>query len=95
MGVLLLLIGGGFSACTLFQGIMHVTDSLTQVVVPGRAELNLQQGLNDDVFLEQQSVGSGKVYSTTQSSIVGSECRVKSLQNDTSIAVQKLCAGPG
>ena len=86
-GVPFFLIGGGFFVYTTFHGIMHVTDSLTQVVVPGNAELNLQPG-RYSVFLEEQSVVNGKIYSTTQS-IDGLVCRVSSVQNGTTIAIEK------
>jgi len=86
-GVLFFLIGGGVFAYTMFHGLMHVTDSLTQVVVPGRAELNLKPG-QYSVFLEEQSTVNGKIYSTTQS-IDGLACRVSSMQTGTSIAIEK------
>ncbi len=80
------LIGGGLFAYTLFHGLTHITDSLTQIVVPGSKELSLQQG-RYSVFLEEQSVVDGKVYSTTQS-VGGLTCRVNSVQNDSSIAIK-------
>jgi hypothetical protein len=81
------LIGGGFFVYTIFHGLMHVTDSLTQIVVPGSAELNLQRG-QYSVFLEEQSTVNGKIYSTTQS-IDGLACRVSSVQNGTTIPIGK------
>jgi hypothetical protein len=39
-----LLAGGGFFVYTIFHGLTHLTDSLTQVVVPGKAELHLKSG---------------------------------------------------
>jgi hypothetical protein len=81
------LIGGGFFFYTMFHGIMHVTDSLTQIVVPGKAELDLQRG-RYSVFLEEQSTVNGKIYSTTQS-IDGLVCRVNSVQNGATIAIEK------
>ena len=80
------LIGGGFFVYTLFHGLTHVTDSLAQIVVPGSKELNLQQG-RYSVFLEEESVVDGKVYSTTQS-IDGLTCRVRSVQNGSSVAIE-------
>lgn len=85
-GAPLFLIGGGFFAYTTFHGLMHVTDSLIQIVVPGRAELSLKGGDTYTVFLEEQSVMNGKIYSTSQS-IEGLECRVTSQQNGTSIGI--------
>jgi len=71
---------------TLFHGLTHVTDSLTQIVVPGSKELNLQQG-RYSVFLEEQSVVDGKIYSKAQS-IDGLTCRVRSVQNGSSVAIE-------
>jgi hypothetical protein len=86
-GLPFLAIGIGFFAYFLIHGLTHVTDSLTQVVVPGKAELSLQHEQTYTVFLEEQSVVNGKIYSTTQS-INGLECRVKSLQKNTDIAAK-------
>jgi hypothetical protein len=71
----------------MFNGLIHVTDSLTQVVVPGSAELSLKPG-RYSVFLEEQSMVNGKIHSTTQS-IDGLACRVSSVQTGTSIAIEK------
>ena len=89
-GVPFILFGGGFFGYALFHGLMHVTDSLTQVVVPGSAELNLQPG-QYSVFLEEQSIASGKIFSTTQS-IDGLACRVNSAQDGASIAIERSSA---
>lgn len=89
-GVPFILFGGGFFGYALFHGLMHVTDSLTQVVVPGSAELNLQPG-QYSVFLEEQSIASGKIFSTTQS-IDGLACRVNSAQDGASVAIERSSA---
>jgi hypothetical protein len=86
-GVPFFLIGVGFFAFALFHGLGHMTDSLTQVVVPGNAELNLQPG-RYTVFLEEQSTVNGKIYSTTQS-VEGLECRVTSIQGGAAITLEK------
>jgi hypothetical protein len=86
-GAPFLLIGGGFFFYTLFHGIMHVTDSLTQIVAPGKAELDLQPG-RYSVFLEEQSTVNGKIYSTTQS-VTGLACRASSVQNGSIVAIEK------
>src|SRR5258708_36506589 len=86
-GVPFFLIGGGFFFYTLFNGIMHVTDSLTQIAAPGKAELNLQPA-RYSVFLEEQSTVNGTIYSTTQS-IDGLVCRASSVQNGAPVAIEK------
>ncbi len=85
-GLPFLLIGCGVFGYTLFHGLFHVTDSLTQVVVPGRAELSLQRDTTYTVFLEKQSVVNGRIFSTTQS-VDGLACRVTSFQNGAVIPV--------
>jgi hypothetical protein len=86
LGVPFLLAGLGFFVYTLYHGITHLTDSLTQVVVPGRAELNLKRGRTYTVFLEEQSVVRGKVYSTKES-IGGLECRVNSIPDGNAVRI--------
>ena len=64
LGAILLAIGiGGFIAM-LWTGLGHLGDNLTQVVVPGTADVDLKvQGLYT-VYLEQNSVVHGKIYSS-------------------------------
>jgi len=87
-GVPFLLAGVGFTAYTLIHGIRHLTNSLVQVVVPGEAELNLKRGLTYTVFLEEQSVVNGKVYSTTES-IRGLACRVSSIPRGNAVRLKR------
>lgn len=86
-GLPFFLIGGGFFVYTIFEGITHLTDSLTQIVVPGSTELSLQRG-QYSVFLEEQSIVNGKIYSTTQS-IDGLVCHVSSVQTGAVVALEK------
>jgi len=91
LGVPFLLAGVGFFAYTLFHGITHITDSLTQVVVPGRAELSLKRGQTYTVFLEEHSVVHGKVYSTTES-IGGLECGGASVPDGNAVRIAQSSA---
>jgi len=86
-GAPFILIGGGAFVYTLFHGITHATDSLTQIVVPGSAKLTLRHGQLYTVFLEDQATVNGKIYSTTQS-ISGLTCRVGS-DKGTTQAIKK------
>lgn len=65
IGLALILAGGGLFAYFLFRGFSRVTDSLTQVVVSGNAELSLSTSGTYTIFLEEQSVVDGRIYSTT------------------------------
>lgn len=84
------LVGAGWFGYTLFHGLMHVTDLLTQVVVPGTAELSLQPG-QYSVFLEEQSTVNGKIYSTTES-VNGLSCRMRSVQTGAPVAMARPSA---
>lgn len=78
IGVVLALSGCGLFVYFLVGGIFHLADHLTQVVVPGQAELALAQTGTYTVFLEEQSVVNGQIYSTSQS-INGLKCSVNEL----------------
>jgi hypothetical protein len=82
-----LLIGTGLFVYLLFHGIKHATDALTQVVVPGSAELEMRPGTYT-VFLEEQSVVNGRIYSTSEP-VDGLVCHVASLQNGSAIEFRK------
>jgi len=86
LGVPFLLAGGAVFVYTLVHGIMHVTDSLTQVVVPGKAELDLKRGQTYTVFLEEHSVVRGKIYSRAES-VAGLACRVRSIPKGDAVRI--------
>jgi hypothetical protein len=81
-----LILGISLLVYSLLHGITHITDNLTQVVVPGVTELNLKRGLTYTVFLEQESVVNGKVY-LTPGPVSGLTCKVKSSANGNDIDV--------
>jgi len=75
-GIFLIAVGAGLFAYAIYTGLTHLTESLTQVVVPGKAELELKTPGKYTVFLEEQSVVNGRIYSTTQS-VNGLTCIVE------------------
>lgn len=77
LGVAVILAGLSLFAYALFHGIDHVTDGLTQIVVPGEKDLTLMPRLKYTIFLETESVVDGRIYSTTES-ISGLTCEVTS-----------------
>jgi hypothetical protein len=77
-------VGAGFFVYTLVHGFLHLTDSLTQVVVPGQAELTLKQGQPYTIFFEQESVVNGKIYSTYES-LDGLQCKLIAISNEQAI----------
>jgi hypothetical protein len=87
LGVPFLLLGAGLFVYILVYRVSHMTDSLTQVVVPGRAELSLRGRRTYTVFVEEQSVLNGRVYSTTES-IAGLECRVKAMPRGEAVRIR-------
>jgi hypothetical protein len=82
------LIGAGLFLYSLLHGIQHATDSLTQVVVPGEAELSLRHGRAYTVFLEERSVVNGKIYSTDEP-VNGLQCNVKPLHGEEEIPIHR------
>lgn len=67
IALLVFLIGSllaGVLAFRFVTGLMNLTDSLTQVVVPGTADLTLTETGDYTIFYEHQSVVDGRVYIT-------------------------------
>jgi len=77
LGVAVILAGVSLFVHTLFQGILHLTEHLTQVVVPGEKDLALEPKLKYTIFLEEQSVVDGRIYSTP-TNLNGLTCHVSS-----------------
>ena len=88
IGVALALAGVALFAYFLVQGIFHLTDSLTQIVVPGQAQLSLNTPATYTIFLEQQSVVEGRIYSTTES-VDGLKCTVTSRSENQQIPLRR------
>jgi hypothetical protein len=78
--------GIGLFIYEISHGLMHVADSLTRVVVPGQASLNLERGKSYTVFYESHTTVDGKFYSTHQS-VSALECHVKSLNDGEETAI--------
>jgi hypothetical protein len=77
LGAAVILAGMSVFVYSLFQGVFHLTDNLTQVVVPGGKDLTLQPERKYTIFLEEQSVVDGRIYSTT-TNLNGLTCQVSS-----------------
>ena len=88
IGVALALAGVGLFTYFLVHGLFHLTDSLTQVVVPGQAELSLKAPATYTIFLEEQSVVDGRIYSTTES-VDGLKCTVTSQSDSRQIPLRQ------
>lgn len=77
LGAAVILAGVGLFVHSLLHGIFHITDGLTQIVVPGEKDLTLMQKLSYTIFLETESVVDGRIYSTKES-LSGLTCVVTS-----------------
>ena len=88
LGLPLCLAGFGGFGYILFHNIMHITDSLVQVVAPGHADLWLKQNTTYTVFLERQSLVNGKIYSVDES-ISGLMCVASSPTGDVHIPLSR------
>jgi hypothetical protein len=80
-------IGIGFFVYTFVHDLTHVTDTLTQVVVPGSRQMTFKKGLTYTVFLEERSVVNGQVYATNDP-VDGLTCRVKELANGSLVGLR-------
>ena len=72
-----LLTGIGVFTYSLSHGLPHLTDSLTQVIVPGETALALKGGEAYTVYLEERSVVNGKMYASNEPAS-GLRCELKS-----------------
>ncbi len=62
----------------LVSGLTGLSDSLTQIVVPGERELTLKEAGDHTVFHEYRSVVGNKVYSTGKGGSSGLRCTLRS-----------------
>ena len=85
---LFLAAGPGLAALVVSRGLPHLSDALTQVVVPGAATLNLLHGKLYTVYYEAHSEVNGKVYNTNEV-LSGLRCEVKSTDDETVVALRR------
>lgn len=84
LGAAVILAGVGLFVYFLLTGIFHITDNLTQIVVPGEAELTLQAHLNYTIFFEEQSVVNGQIFSIRET-LSGLTCHVREQSAGTEV----------
>lgn len=80
--VLLFLVPAGIGGVVFAKKLFHLTDRLVQVVVPGSAELKLDQPGVNTVFLEEESVVNGRIFSTN-GGVAGLNCSVHGQDGST------------
>jgi len=88
LGALAILAGISVFVYTLLHGIFHITDNLTQIVVPGEKDLSLLPNLTYTVFLEEQSVVDGRIYSTKEG-LGDLTCKLASLSSGKNINLRR------
>jgi hypothetical protein len=89
LGGMVILTGVSYFAYALFHGITHITDNVTQIVVPGEKDLTLMAKLEYTIFLEEQSVVDGRIYSTSREDLEGLTCSVTSRTTGKKIDTQR------
>ncbi len=85
VGIAVILAGIGLFVYFLLNGLFHITDNLTQIVVPGEADLTLQSNLKYTVFLEEQSVVDGKIFSVHKN-LEGLTCHLREQSTGANLA---------
>ncbi len=74
-----LVLGAGLAGFGWFvlSGLSGLTGALTQVVVPGRQELNLSETGEYTIFHEYRSVVGNQVYSMARGELTGLRCNLR------------------
>jgi hypothetical protein len=88
LGIAAILAGTGLFVYFLVNGIFHVTDNLTQVIVPGEADLSLEGNVKYTVFLEQESVVNGRIFAI-HDHLDGLACRLREQAAGTEVTFQR------
>lgn len=91
VGVVLALAGFALFLYFLFTGASHTTDGLTQLVIPGEAELKLAQPGRYTIFVEKDAVVNGRFYSGSES-LGGLTCSVKAGAGGGDIPIRRATA---
>jgi len=82
---LVFVIGVALFAVLLFKNLSGMSDTLMQVVVPGKADITLSEAGKYTIFYEYQSVVDNKVYTTGELS--GLQCALTSQETGAEIAL--------
>ncbi len=72
--------GFGVFLLEIVLGLPHLDRVLTQVLIPGKALLPLQQGKSYTVYYESRSVLDGRIYETGES-LNGLQCELRSSED--------------
>lgn len=86
LAALVFVAGWVLFALFLFKNLSGLSSRLQQVVVPGKAELNLAQAGAYTIYYEYESVVGSKVYSTGRT-LSGLECAVRAKATGENVPV--------
>lgn len=86
LAALVFVAGWVLFALFLFKNLSGLSSKLQQVVVPGKAELNLAQAGTYTIYYEYESVVGSKLYSTGRS-LSGLECAVTAKATGANVPV--------
>jgi hypothetical protein len=87
LGVLVILLGFASFCYTLIHDLPALTGSLTQLVAPGQKDLTLEPDRTYTIFLEQQPVVNGQIYSTEN--VQSLNCAVRSVPSDVNVQLRQ------
>jgi len=88
LGIAVILAGTGLFVYFLLSGIFHITDNITQIVVPGEADLSLEGNVKYTVFLEKESVVNGRIFAA-HDPLDGLTCRLREQATGTEVTFQR------
>jgi hypothetical protein len=88
LGAAVILAGVSLFVYSLLHGIFHITDNLTQIVVPGEKDITLLPKLKYTIFLEEQSVVDGRIFSTNEN-LSGLTCHVNEVASGSKIDLRR------
>ena len=88
IGAPFLLIGVLILGYSLFNGLRHLTDSLTEIVVPGQSDLTLHPGETYAVYLESNAIVNGRNY-PGGNLLKGMHCEVHQLPDGEAVPLRR------
>ncbi|MFO7899102.1 MAG: hypothetical protein R6V58_08585, partial [Planctomycetota bacterium] len=77
IGAIIILVGMFIAARSIYKNIAGISNSLTRVVVPGQAEIELEEAGKYTIFHEYKTTIDGSVYWSKQD-LTGLRCRLLS-----------------
>lgn len=86
IAVAIMVIGVAFFVIFLFSSLQNITKNLTQVVVPGKQDIELSESGKYTIFYEYRSVIGDRLYATGDN-LSGLTCKLIEKTTDRSVAL--------